>query len=80
MAGFANLLAYFARLGGRTISQNLLRDLEPNSQILDLIRTKFSQNWRDRERMVVWSFGEALPLPLIGLQVKLKYGAVFGHD
>ena len=61
MASLAKVVTSVARVALQTKNDDLIRDLEKDSQTLDRIRDSFSQIL-DKRTLIVWSFVEALPI------------------
>jgi protein SERAC1 len=65
MSSLGKVVASIAKLAFQTVNDDLIRDLERDSQILDRIRDSFSRIL-DRRTFTVWSFVEELATAGIG--------------
>jgi len=61
MATLVKVVASVVRVALQTMNDDLIRDLERDSQILNRIRDSFSQIL-DKHTLIIWSFVEALPM------------------
>jgi hypothetical protein len=65
VTSLAKVVASVAQLALQTVNDDLIRDLERDSQTLDRIRDRFSRIL-DRRMLSVWSFVEELPTAGVG--------------
>jgi protein SERAC1 len=65
MSSLGKVVASIAKLAFQTVNDDLIRDLQRDSQILDRIRDSFSRIL-DRRTFTVWSFVEELATAGVG--------------
>ena len=65
LSSLAKVAASVAQVALQTVNDNLIRDLERDSQTLDRIRDSFSRILA-RHTFTLWSFVEELPSPGVG--------------
>jgi protein SERAC1 len=79
MTSLAKIVASIAKITLQHPNDNLVRDLESDSQTLDRIRDGFSRILHKCTRtLTVWSFVEELALPVIGEKVSISTFSVYG--
>jgi hypothetical protein len=65
MSSLGKVVASIAKLAFQTVNDDLIRDLERDSEILDRIRDSFSRIL-NRRTFTIWSFVEELPTAGVG--------------
>ena len=65
LSSLAKVTASVAQMALQTVNDNLIRDLERDSQTLDRIRDSFSRSLA-RRAFTIWSFVEELSTPGVG--------------